>query len=69
MTKYEILYGVTVDHFPNEKENVKEKLALATERYAQVYMHHAPSEERDSMLHEIAQAIKWAEKILRDIDE
>ena len=69
MTKYELLYGVTVDHFPNEKENVKEKLELATKRYADVYMHDPPSEQKDYLLYELNEAIKWASKILRDIEE
>jgi hypothetical protein len=68
MTKYEILYGVTVDEFPNERENVKKKLRLARGRRAKVYK-KAYSFEQQTELHEINEAIRWAEKILRDIDE
>ena len=67
MSKYEMLYGVTVDHFPNEKENVKEKLRLATIRRAIVYS-EPYSFENQTELHEINQSIAWAEKILRDIE-
>lgn len=69
MTKYEMLYGVKVDHFPNEKQNVEEKLSLAVSRYSYVYINHEPSEEKEVLLHEINQAIKWCEKILRDIND
>lgn len=69
MTKYELLYGVTVDSFPNERENVKRKLFLAEQRYAAVYMNMEPGEKKDQLLHELNEAIKWANKILRDIHE
>ena len=68
MTKYELLYGVKVDHFPNEKENVKEKLRLAMDRRMEVYG-KPYSYEQQLELHEINEAIRWAEKILKDIDE
>lgn len=68
MTKYELLYGVTVDHFPNEKENVQEKLRLAMIKQ---YEHKDKpyTYENRKELHEIAQAVDWARKILRDIDD
>ena len=67
MTKYELLYGVTVDHFPNERENVREKLDLATKRYVEV--NREPySEEQQQRLHKIWEAVRWADKILKDID-
>lgn len=67
MTKYEKIYGVTVDHFPNEKENVKEKLRLA--RYmANKIRGKVYSYEQQCELHEANQAVEWAEKILIDIE-
>ena len=70
MTKYEILYGVTVDHFPNERENVEEKLRLAKERRNEMWLKGLPKTfEEEETLHELNQAIAWAEKILRDISE
>jgi len=69
MTKYEKLYGVTVDHFPNEKENVKEKLRLARKQYNKIMSEGIESYEDEVALHEAWQAVKWAEKILQDIEE
>lgn len=68
MTKYEQIYGVTVDHFPNEKENVQEKLRLAKEMQKIFYLTPPKTFEEQQLLHEIEQAITWAEKILRDIE-
>ena len=68
MTKYEMLYGVKADHFPNERENVKEKLKLATLRRAIVYS-EPYSFEQQKELHEINQAIEWARKILQDVED
>lgn len=67
-TKYDLLYGVGVEHFPNERENVKEKLRLATMRRNELYM-QPYSEQREIDMFEVNQAITWAEKILRDIDD
>ena len=70
MTKYEILYGVKVSHFPNEKENVKEKLRLATERAGEFMKKNLEySYENQCKLHELNQAVEWAKKILKDIEE
>ena len=68
MTKYELLYGVKVDDFPNESENVRRKLKLAMNRRMEVYA-KPYSDEQQLELHEINEAIRWAEKILRDIDD
>ena len=68
MTKYELLYGVTVDDFPNEHENVRRKLKLAMNRRMEVYA-KPYSDEQQLELHEINEAIRWAEKILKDIDD
>lgn len=67
MTKYEKLYGVTVDHFPNEKENVKEKLRLAYLKRIEVHV-RPYSYPQQVELHSITEAITWAEKILKDIE-
>ena len=68
MTKYEQLYGYTVSHFPNELENVKEKLRLA--RIKSVVLNDEPyTYENQVKTHEINQAIQWCEKILKDIEE
>lgn len=67
MTKYEILYGVTVDHFPNEKENVLEKLRLATLMRNEVYK-QPYNFEQQTELHELNQSIEWCRKILSDIE-
>ena len=68
MTKYEILYGVTVDHFPNEKENVQEKLRLATIKASEIW-DRPYSFEQQTELHEVNQSIEWCRKILKDIEE
>jgi hypothetical protein len=68
-TKYEQLYGVTVDHFPNERKNVKEKLRLAINKRNEFYKEDREyTFENQIVLHEINQAISWCEKILKDID-
>ena len=70
MTKYEKIYGVTVDHFPNEKENVEEKLKLAMKQLCVVMgVNKLYSYENQCELHEINQAIMWCRKILNDIGE
>lgn len=70
MTKYEILYGVTVDHFPNEEANVREKLRLANGQVAMfMAANKAYSYESQCELHELNQAVNWARKILADIEE
>lgn len=70
MTKYEKIYGVTVDHFPNEKDNVREKLRLAMEMRNKIILENRPySYENECEMAEINQAITWCEKILKDIDE
>ena len=69
MTKYEILYGVPVSYFPNEEQNVREKLRLATEELAKYskgvsgYVY-----EEQLIIHEYNQAISWCRKILEDIE-
>ena len=69
MTKYEELYGVPVDFFPNEKENVKEKLRLATKRAGEFHSLKLPyTYENQCKLHELNQAISWCKKILDDIE-
>ncbi len=72
MTKYEKLYGVKVDAFPNEEDNVKKKLKLATEKRATYYGWKRVQKltfEEECELNEIEQAIAWAEKILEDISD
>ena len=68
-TKYELLYGVTVDRFPNEKENVSNKLQLALGRRMDYELKKPLSYEEECELHEINQAIRWCTKILKDIGE
>ena len=69
MTKYMKLYGVEVDHFPNEKENVKEKLRLATLSLNKHNKEHPEyTYENQCSKHEMQQAINWARKILSDIE-
>ena len=69
MTKYEILYGVPVSHFPHEEENVREKMRLAKEKLAELekttsgYVY-----EEQLVIHEYNQAISWCRKILEDIE-
>ena len=68
MTKYEILYGFTVDHFPNEKENVEEKLRLATKQLGLFMALNKPlTYDNQCELHELNQAIMWCRKILEEI--
>tara|TARA_R110000772_G_scaffold5454_8_gene19538 strand:+ start:6241 stop:6450 length:210 start_codon:yes stop_codon:yes gene_type:complete len=67
MTKYEKLYGVTVDQFPNERENVEKKLHLATKKRGEIWL-NAYSYEQQVELHELTQAIEWCRKILKDIN-
>ncbi len=69
MTKYEKLYGVGITHFPNEKENVKEKLRLSKAKMYEYYL-NPPTTHEDKLLEfEVKQAVQWCEKILGDIDE
>ena len=70
MTKYEILYGVPISHFPNEEENVREKLRLANEQVGIFLKADKPyTYETQCELHELNQAVAWARKILQDIEE
>lgn len=67
MTKYELLYGVTIEEFPNERENVKKKLRLAMEQRAKTYK--LPySFDNNVILHAQTEAIEWCNKILKDIN-
>ena len=70
MTKYEILYGYPIGHFPNEKENVVEKLRLVKEKIGKFHTSNLPhTYENQCVLHELTQAEAWARKILKDIEE
>ena len=71
MTKYEKLYGKPVEHFPNERENVKEKLRLVNIKLTEHYRKIAHSYDYGDQvkLHELSQAKQWCEKILEDIDD
>ena len=69
MTKYEILYGVPVSHFPNEEANVREKLKLATEKLHEFSKTTTGYIYEDQLvIHEYNQAISWCRKILEDIE-
>ena len=68
MTKYMKLYGVEVTHFPNEKENVTEKLKLARIKASELW-DRPYSYEKEVELHEINQSIEWCRKILNDIED
>ena len=70
MTKYEILYGVTVSHFPNEEENVREKLRLVQSQMARFATEKKEyNYENQCALHELNQAQEWCRKILSDIED
>ena len=70
MTKYEILYSKPISHFPNELQNVREKLRLVTEKIGDFHSSKLPhTYENQCVLHELTQAEAWARKILRDIEE
>ena len=63
------LYGVEVDHFPNEEANVREKLKLANQQIASFIKEHPEyTYENQCIKHEIQQASAWARKILNDIE-
>ena len=63
MTKYEELYGVKVDDFPNEEANVRKKLKLVTDKISEL------DYEYQLKLHELNQAKVWCRKILEDIED
>ena len=70
MTKYEILYGFPISHFPHEEENVREKLRLVKEKIGDFHSSKLPhTYENQCILHELQQAEVWARKILMDIEE
>ena len=68
MTKYEKLYGHTVEHFPNEESNVREKLRLAREQLAKTN-NLAYTYENQCYIHELNKAVEWCTKILEDIED
>ena len=68
-TKYEILYGVPVDYFPNEEENVRDKLRLATSQLINFEQNNPEyTYENQCIIHEYNNAISWCRKILEDIN-
>ena len=68
-TKYEKLYGVKVNHFPNERENIKEKLKLVSKKLNEIHSQHKPyTYENQCEIHELTQAYTWCKKILEDIE-
>ena len=69
MTKYEILYGVPVSHFPHEEENVREKLRLVMLKIGEFHTSgHPHTYENQCELHELNEASAWCRKILNDIE-
>ena len=70
MTKYEILYGKPISHFPNEENNVREKLRLVTIEIGKIYDMKKPyTYENSCEMHELEQAKAWCRKILEDIED
>ena len=69
MTKYEVLYGVPVSHFPNEEANIREKLRLVTKQIEAHMSAKKPySYEEQCEIFELGQASAWCRKILEDIE-
>ena len=69
MTKYEELYGIPVEEFPNERENVEKKLELVKEQISTFILANKPyTYENRLELHELNQAQEWCKKILQDIE-